>query len=398
MILDDLDSRPGSTTSLLRTVVGLYVRDLGGAVAVADLVDLLGALGVPPAGARSAVSRVKAKGLLVPETLDDGRAGYRLAPDAGPMLARGDRRIFGYRQQGGGDPWCLVSYSLPEERRDARHQLRRHLAWIGAGSVADGLWITPGHLVDEVEEILVALEVRDAATVFLTGAPRVAGSFADAAARWWDLDRVAALHRTFLARHDDAGADGAPSTRADEPRDAFARWVRAVDDWRPIPYADPGLPSAALPADWPGTASVALFDRLGRGLADAASRHVRVVVGRRGEHSEGMSDVTQGLPAAVRTLVEATNAGDTTRFLTAFTEDAVLDDGGRRFRGRTELASWDRTDNIGKRSHFDVSGLRPGAAPDEVLLDLTVSGDGYNGPGTFTVRLRDGLIASLVIS
>ena len=349
MILDDLDSRPGSTTSLLRTVVGLYVRDLGGAVAVADLVDLLGALGVPPAGARSAVSRVKAKGLLVPETLDDGRAGYRLAPDAGPMLARGDRRIFGYRQQGDDDPWCLVSYSLPEERRDARHQLRRHLAWIGAGSVADGLWITPGHLVDEVEEILVALEVRDAATVFLAGAPRVAGSFADAAARWWDLDRVAALHRAFLARHDDAGAVGAPSARADEPRDAFARWVRAVDDWRPIPYADPGLPSAAL-------------------------------------------------PAAVRTLVEATNAGDTARFLTAFTEDAVLDDWGRRFRGRTELASWDRTDNIGKRSHFDVSGLRPGATPDEVLLDLTVSGDGYNGPGTFTVRLSDGLIASLVIS
>lgn len=287
MILDDLDSRPGSTTSLLRTVVGLYVRDLGGAVAVADLVDLLGALGVPPAGARSAVSRVKAKGLLVPETLDDGRAGYRLAPDAGWMLARGDRRIFGYRQQGDDDPWCLVSYSLPEERRDARHQLRRHLAWIGAGSVADGLWITPGHLVDEVEEILVALEVRDAATVFLAGAPRVAGSFADAAARWWDLDRVAALHRTFLARHGasrtglGAVPDGGPPAADDgSPRAAFARWVRAVDDWRPIPYADPGLPSAALPADWPGTSSVALFERIRGTLAAPASEHVRDVVGR----------------------------------------------------------------------------------------------------------------------
>ncbi len=136
-----------------------------------------------------------------------------------------------------------------------------------------------------------------------------------------------------------------------------------MDDWRPIPYADPGLPSVALPADWPGTASVALFGRLGHGLADAASHHVRVVVGHRGEHSEGMSDVTHDLPAAVRTLVEATNAGDTARFLTAFTEDAVLDDWGRRFRGRAELASWDRTDNIGKRSHFDVSGLRPGPHP-----------------------------------
>ncbi|MCO7274832.1 MULTISPECIES: PaaX family transcriptional regulator [Cellulosimicrobium] len=295
MILDDLDSRPGSTTSLLRTVVGLYLRDLGGAVAVADLVELLGALDVPPVGARGAVSRAKAKGLLVPETVG-GRAGYSLAPDAARMLARGDRRIFAYRQQGDDDPWCLVSFSLPEERRAVRHQLRRHLAWIGAGTVADGLWIAPGHLVDEVEEILVGLGVREAATVFVAGPPRVAGSFADAAARWWDLDRVAALHRDFLARHggsrpgaarpdgvrpDGVRPDGVRPHGGDaSPRAAFARWVRAVDDWRPVPYADPGLPLSALPADWPGAASVALFDGLRADLAAAAAYHVRVVVGR----------------------------------------------------------------------------------------------------------------------
>lgn len=111
-----------------------------------------------------------------------------------------------------------------------------------------------------------------------------------------------------------------------------------------------------------------------------------------------MSDPTPDLPPAVRTFVDATNAGDSARFLTAFTDDGFLDDWGRQFRGHTELSSWDRTDNIGKRSHFDVRGLRDGATPDEVLLDVTVSGDGYNGPGTFTIRLRGGLIASLVIS
>ncbi|MFF2267862.1 PaaX family transcriptional regulator C-terminal domain-containing protein [Cellulosimicrobium cellulans] len=285
MILDDLDSRPGSTTSLLRTVVGLYVRDLGGTVAVADLVELLGALGVEPGGARSAVSRVKAKGLLVPETVD-GRAGYRLAPGAHRMLEQGDRRIFAYRQQGEDDPWCLVSYSLPEERRDVRHQLRRHLAWIGAGCVADGLWIAPGHLVDEVEEILAALDVRDVATVFVAGRPRVAGAFVDAAARWWDLDRIAALHRAFLARHGASGAgdgtvpDGVPSAEDGSPRTAFARWVRTVDDWRPIPYADPGLPPSALPADWPGAASVARFGGLRADLEAGARGHVRAVAGR----------------------------------------------------------------------------------------------------------------------
>ena len=136
MILDDLDSRPGSATSLLRTVVGLHLRELGGWVAVADLVGLLDAAGVSPPGARGAISRVKAKGLLVAESMD-GRPGYRLAPGADVMLARGDRRIFSYRQQADDDPWLLVSYSIPERHRDARHQLRRHLAGIGCGTVAD---------------------------------------------------------------------------------------------------------------------------------------------------------------------------------------------------------------------------------------------------------------------
>jgi len=273
VILDDLDARPGSATSLLRTVVGLYARDLGGHLAVADLVALLGTVGVAPGVARSAVSRAKARGLLDAEE-PGGRAGYRLAPGAEAMLERGDRRIFGFRQQGADEPWCLVSFSIPEARRDARHQLRRHLAGIGCGTVADGLWICPGHLAGEVEGILDGLGLRDAATVFLTGTPRVAGALADAVARWWDLDELAARHREFLAAHPDPG----PAADGHDPADAFARWVRAVDDWRPLPYRDPGLPPGVLPDDWPGTAGVARFAALRAALAAPAAAHVRAVV------------------------------------------------------------------------------------------------------------------------
>ncbi|MFI2294393.1 PaaX family transcriptional regulator C-terminal domain-containing protein [Isoptericola sp. NPDC019571] len=275
MILDDLDARPGSATSLLRTVVGLYARGLGGRMAAGDLVTLLGAAGVASGAARSAVSRAKGKGLLEAEEVD-GRAGYRLAAGAAAMLERGDRRIFGYRQQGDDDPWCLVSFSIPEERRDARHQLRRHLAGIGCGTVATGLWICPGHLTDEVEGVLDGLGLRDAATVFVAGTPRVAGSLADAAARWWDLDGLAARHRGFLAAHPDP--DEGEETSVHAPGEAFARWVRAVDDWRPLPYADPGLPTAVLPPDWPGTAGVARFAALRAAFAGAAAAHVRAVV------------------------------------------------------------------------------------------------------------------------
>lgn len=267
MILDDTESRPGSATSLLRTIVGSYLRGLGGWVSIAELIRLMEAVGVSAAHTRTAVLRVKAKGLLLPEARD-GQSGYRLNLDALPMLERGDRRIFGFRQQQDGDPWCLVSFSLPESERAARHQLRKRLRWIGCGTVATGLWICPAFLADEVEEILTDLGVRGAATVFITETPRPAGSLADAVAGWWDLDQLADLHTSFIDAFSTAGP-------AEEPSSAFTRYMVMLDRWRPIPYLDPGLQPAALPADWPGFRSVTLFERLQRELARPAQRFVR---------------------------------------------------------------------------------------------------------------------------
>jgi hypothetical protein len=44
--------------------------------------------------------------------------------------------------------------------------------------------------------------------------------------------------------------------------------------------------------------------------------------------------MTVSLPAPVQALFDATNAGDTTAFLDAFTADGVVDDWDREFRGR----------------------------------------------------------------
>lgn len=266
MIFDDVDSRPGSATSLLRTIVGSYLRDLGGWASVAQLVRLMDAVGVPGSHARTAVLRIKNKGILVAEKRDN-QPGYRLSPDAVPMLERGDRRIFTFRQQVDGGDWCLVSFSLPETERAARHQLRKRLSWIGCGTVATGLWICPAFLTDEVEGILRDLKLRHWATVFITQTPHTAGPLADAVSQWWDLGEIANLHTKFIESFSQWGP-------VDDPRHAFANYVIMLDQWRVIPYVDPGLQPAVLPANWPGFESVALFDRLRHELGQAAEEFV----------------------------------------------------------------------------------------------------------------------------
>lgn len=263
---DDFEARPGSATSLVRTVVGLFLRDLGGEISSAELVRLLGAAGVAESHARTAITRVKNKGLLIADTVS-GQPGYRLHPDAVAVLDRGDRRIYRYRQQGETEQWCLVSFTVPETQRDARHRLRKRLGYIGCGTVAHGLWIAPGHLAGEVEGILDDLDLRAAATLFMTDMPLVHGTLAEAAESWWDLDRIADLHRTFL----DAAAVAATALG---PGEAFARYVTAVDQWRILPYLDPGLPASMLPCDWPGHAAVARFDAIRARLEQPARSFV----------------------------------------------------------------------------------------------------------------------------
>lgn len=256
VVLDDIDSRVGSTVSLLRTFVGLFLRQLGGWIAVADLVHLMEGAGVAPSATRNAVATLKQKGLLLPDRRKV--AGYSLNPAAIPMLERGDKRIFKVRQMQADERWALISFSVAESERSKRLQLRKRLQWLGCGTVAPALWIAPEHLLPEIKLILAQHETE--AVIFSASDPLVPGGFKRAAKSWWDLGVIRKAYEAFLA-----------SAEVQHSSD-FATLLHLVDAWRPIPYLDPGLPERLLPADWPGRAAQQVFvDRFGGLRPDLSS-------------------------------------------------------------------------------------------------------------------------------
>jgi uncharacterized protein (TIGR02246 family) len=87
----------------------------------------------------------------------------------------------------------------------------------------------------------------------------------------------------------------------------------------------------------------------------------------------------------VREAFEATNDGDLERFAAAFADDGVIDDWGREFHGREEIARWSREESIGVHQTFDVTQSR--VVGDDVIVTADVGGEGFNGPSTFTFRL-----------
>ena len=105
--------------------------------------------------------------------------------------------------------------------------------------------------------------------------------------------------------------------------------------------------------------------------------------------------MSDALPNEVARLLAATNAEDREGFLDAFTDDGVVDDWGRRFVGHERIAEWDAGENIGVHARIEATSVR--RSGDTVEFGVQVTGDGYNGGGTFTATLRDGRIAELVI-
>jgi hypothetical protein len=106
--------------------------------------------------------------------------------------------------------------------------------------------------------------------------------------------------------------------------------------------------------------------------------------------------VSDELEPAIRQFFDATNRGDSEAFLDAFAAGGAIDDWGRTFTGREEIAGWNERENIGVKSHFETRGVtRTG---DEIRVAIEVTGDGYNGGGAMTFTLAGGKIARVVIT
>ncbi|MCS4275321.1 MULTISPECIES: nuclear transport factor 2 family protein [Mycetocola] len=108
--------------------------------------------------------------------------------------------------------------------------------------------------------------------------------------------------------------------------------------------------------------------------------------------------MTPTLPEPIARFIDTTNAQDSAGFVAAFTEDALLDDWGRVFRGAGGIADWNRTDNIGVNAHFDLVSVEQAPAGEEWIVTLRVSGDGYNGTGPMRFQLAGDRISRLRIT
>ncbi|HEX2073444.1 MAG TPA: PaaX family transcriptional regulator C-terminal domain-containing protein [Geodermatophilus sp.] len=238
-------------------------------IPTAVFLRLFGGLGVAEAAARATLARMTRKGLL--ERIQVGRAAhYRLTPAADVLVRKAAERVESpapFEHPDG--QWTLLSYSMPESRRDLRHRLRAALTWAGFGGLRDGLWIAPGTVdVGQVFADAGLAEVAGLAEWF-AASPLPGVQVEDFIRRAWPVDRIRKTHEAFI----DAWWAG---PREEDP---LGQITLLGADWLQVLRADPGLPARYLSADWPSAQSAAVYRRCYDSLLPAAYRMLTYEMG-----------------------------------------------------------------------------------------------------------------------
>ncbi|TDC51317.1 transcriptional regulator [Actinomadura sp. KC345] len=262
--------RPRAPQQLLFSFLGSLVLDRGyPPIGSKVFLTLLGDLGVAEAAGRATLARMTRKGLLA--RVREGRtARFSLTPWAEDLLREAKPRVDSpapFTHPDG--EWTLLSYSMPESRRDLRHQIRARLIWAGFGGLRDGLWIAPGRVdigaVFKDPEFAEMAELADgfySVPVEGTDVPKLLH-------RAWDVDAIRAEHESFIAAWTpDRGRAGRPLTRL----------TLLGADWLQVLRTDPGLPAEHLPDGWPAAESTALYRERFDTLEPDATARLRVLL------------------------------------------------------------------------------------------------------------------------
>ncbi|GAA4723424.1 PaaX family transcriptional regulator [Phytohabitans rumicis] len=240
--------------SLVFDLFGDYLRYRGGSARLRTLIALMDCFDVPEPTVRVVVTRLRSEGWLA-STRDGRETVYALTDTAWELLDEGRDRIFARAKGPWDGHWHMVIYSVPESERALREQLRKRLAWLGFGSLASGVWLSPHDRVGQVrasfaEHPVVRIDAFRAKSEGLAADQ-------DMAARAWDLNRLNQDYVDLLARYRPQVLEYRAGER--HGRAALVERTRLIHDYRLFPFRDPDLPPELLPAGWSGRAAHEVF-------------------------------------------------------------------------------------------------------------------------------------------
>jgi phenylacetic acid degradation operon negative regulatory protein len=268
----DLVDRSARPQSLIITIYGAYSRNHGGWFSANSIIQLCTELDVQEDAARSALARFKRRGILLSKK-QNGVVGYAISPEMRKTFDQGDNRVLQRREAPINKGWILVAFSIPEDMRAVRYQLRSRLIRIGFAQVTGGLWIAPLQLANDAISLAQSLRIEKYMNIFSAEHMAFAPTPV-AVGQWWDLEGIQEVYKSFNKTAKPVVNYWSTKRGAPDPARAFSDYTKILTNWRHAPYFDPGLPKEFLPKTWAGFPATQTFFKIHDKLAGPALNYV----------------------------------------------------------------------------------------------------------------------------
>ncbi|MEY4529657.1 MAG: hypothetical protein RLZZ156_378 [Deinococcota bacterium] len=243
--------------SSLFTIFGEFVHPRGDLVWVGTIIAWMDALGFSANATRAAVSRSSRTGWL--EVQKRGRKSYfALTPEVRWRVHRAVERLYQPLDRTWDGKWRVLTYSIPENAKEARDNLRKELLILGFGALQPGVWISPNPLCEEALSLARAYRLEQYVDIF--EGQRFGRSNPELVAATWDIP---ALNLRFNAFLEQFKSQATPET----PKAAFQIYVQMLHEYRKFLFLDPDLPQELQPSIW-RSRDAALFFRQQRAVLE----------------------------------------------------------------------------------------------------------------------------------
>lgn len=137
--------------------------------------------------------------------------------------------------------WRILSYEIPEQKREIRDRLRREVSGWGLGPWHRSFWITPHPIIPDLRALVEDKEEEEYIQAFESD--HVFGDRATLIEKVWGISELQKKYRSlFKTWHDTLAAN----------IDNVHKMQRVVGEYINILRVDPGLPPQLLGSNWIG--------------------------------------------------------------------------------------------------------------------------------------------------
>ncbi|WP_144510158.1 phenylacetic acid degradation operon negative regulatory protein PaaX [Bacillus sp. FJAT-22090] len=260
-----------NTQSMIFTIYGDYIRHYGNKIWIGSLIRLLKEFGHNEQSVRVAVSRMMKQGWIDSEKKGN-KSYYFLTSRGEARMEEAAIRIFKMMPNEWDGKWRMLMYTIPEEKRQIRDELRKELLWSGFGSFSNGCWISPNNLEKEVEYLIEKYDIQNYVDFFVSEykGPQANRTLVE---KSWHLQELEGKYQAFISTYSKQYIVHQSMMNSGQMTDAecFVERTKLVHEYRKFLFTDPGLPKELLPEIWSGNHAALLFEQYYKLLAPPAS-------------------------------------------------------------------------------------------------------------------------------